>query len=210
MEKKCIINTTKSLFSQMLECVVRTLDISVVIQEKNDLEKLFNEVSNTMRPFIIFEPHIFSFELEKVCKQIISINQNTMLICICINTCNKFLGLRLYKSGVNCIISDLDSSKQLLSILKNAFEGLNYYPAEVLDAVEKREHILMKDYCSDLSRREIEVLYEFSKKHPIKVISKKLKIAESTVSTTLHRIRLKLGVDTKEDAVELALKQGIF
>lgn len=61
-----------------------------------------------------------------------------------------------------------------------------------------------------MSAREIEVLYLLSEGHRNDRIAEKLNIASVTVNFHLKEIRLKLGCQTREQAVAMAFKKGFL
>jgi DNA-binding CsgD family transcriptional regulator len=62
----------------------------------------------------------------------------------------------------------------------------------------------------DLSRRELEVLALIAQGAPSKLIARQLRIAERTVKAHVTSVFHKLGVETRAQAVAVALRRGLL
>ncbi len=95
------------------------------------------------------------------------------------------------------------TSKELVNAIRMVYQGQKYIPPEVaLKLVERIEF-------SDLTARELEVLYLLVNGKKNQEISAALSITEATVKFHINNILNKLGVKDRTQAVITALKRGL-
>lgn len=210
MVKKCIVIKTETVFSQFIACFIQSMNLTCVVCVEADIDSILAEIDTEKDTIIVFNSNSFCTNVEYFCDQVYNKNRKTKLICICNTLCSKIFGLRLHKCGVNSVIEKFEEDFDLTPVLKNAINGKRYYPDEIQEAIDNREHLLMKEYFKKLSPREIEIINNVYKGYNNKIIASRLNICETTVSTTLNRINRKLGAKSREESIRMLLDDGIL
>jgi NarL family two-component system response regulator YdfI len=98
----------------------------------------------------------------------------------------------------------------LLDAIRAAHAGELLLPGPVATRLVARLEEARPARGEDLSRRELEVLALIAQGAPSKQIARQLRIAERTVKAHVTSVFHKLAVDTRAQAVAVALRRGLL
>ena len=207
MVKKCIVVDNGKILTHLIASYIKELGLGSLTIVEGDIKKIISEVNDNC--IVFFSADSFCTNIEDFCQHIYKKNKTTKIVCF-YDESSVLFGLRLYRSGVNCIINSFTETLELARILKNVFEGIRYYPKEIVDAIERREYLFIDDFCKKLSPRELEIMQLIVQGHNNKYISLTLRINKTTVSSTVNRVIKKLGAENKEQAIQKLMNEGIL
>lgn len=118
--------------------------------------------------------------------------------------------LRGLRAGARGYLLKDAGREVLLDAIRAAHSGELLLPRDIATRLVARLDEARPTRGEELSRRELEVLALIAQGAPNKQIARQLKIAERTVKAHVTSVFRKLAVDTRAQAVAVALRRGLL
>ena len=115
--------------------------------------------------------------------------------------------------GVKSFIIKDSSRKEMLEVINKSLENRAFFPKEIIELLERDAHKLVNSEHSlgtDLTQRERLILTHVVRGEMSKEIAMDMGITERTVKAHLTNIYRKLGVNSRAEAVAMALVKKII
>lgn len=118
---------------------------------------------------------------------------------------------RVLKMGASACLSKQCSANELDAAIKSLNAGQRYISSKVAEQMlQAREPHQAESPFLNLSNRELQIMYMFTRAMSVGEISERLYLSPKTISTYRYRIFAKLGVRGDVELTHLAMRYGMI
>lgn len=212
MRKKCFIASESSCFTSDLMTLLKSIDTSiqfVVGCKRNEMAEMITN-DKKLELYIFADRYYFGLNLEHEITELYKLIPTVKIVFVMYGHCEKHFAYRLYKHCVNAIVPNLEEKESVSTIFRNILGGKRYYSKEVLEGIEKREHLLCSECLSEINMREQFILKELATGKTAKEIGRDMHLNATTVATHIYRLRKKMGAQNVTEAVRISILSGLI
>ena len=197
---KVIIATCDEVTKEIIRHCVHAANSSLQIVDGSSDRDILYHLKSAEDDIVFFDKYFLSYVLKFQIRALRIYNQKLRIFfCEQKAVCSQFFGLRLYDLKVDGFISNIQNYNEFLKVMKNILGGKNYYPKDVMDALDTNEHLIHRKYCSEITELELAIgMYLGEGKAP-KEIGSLLNIPVDTIRTHINRLKNKIGCETMND-----------
>ncbi|HQL33511.1 MAG TPA: LuxR C-terminal-related transcriptional regulator [Treponemataceae bacterium] len=164
--------------------------------------------SSRLVDYLAFTATALGFNLDNQLKRMKLQFPEACLVCISPHRISDFIGMRLFRSGVDILLANIDSHIEFQRA-KAAIQGKNrYFPPSVRNIITERTHVYDNGYRF-LSHKEHAMLVLTMKGMTLKEIARELNVAETTACTARRHAFRKMGVRSLVDLVRVGYQYNL-
>ncbi len=199
MIKKVFIGVCEEITKKTIIDGLLSINPKIEIIDGTTDDDIFYHLKSAEESVVIFDKYFLSYVLKFKLRSLKVINSKLRIYFCELGNCSRFFGLRVYDTGANGFIANIEQKEEFKEKLNLVLEGIRCYPEEVLDGIKNNEHLLERKSCSEITEREMEVGLYLGQGKSIKEICDLTNNAAGTVSTHICRLKRKIGYKTMND-----------
>jgi len=199
-----------NLFREGLKFLLSKNDFISEIHEAENGEDLLKNVLNVKPDIILMDIEMPVMNGIEATKEISKIYPETKIIALSMHGNENFYS-EMIDAGAKGFLLKNSKFEDVLKAISDVNEGENYFSPEILDAIIKNLYKKKSKLVnSDLTEREIEILYNICKGSSNQEIADFLYISKRTVDKHRENILLKTQSKNTAGLVIYAIKNKIF
>lgn len=171
-----------------------------VIDTLSDPAKLFTLVQQTSPNVVVMDIRIKSFNGIELTKLLLSKYPDIKVVILSGYDYDEYIQAA-YKAGASAFVTKERTNEELASAIRHAFQGYKIFPRNMADFCQS---------CTELTKKELEVLALVAQDKTNYEISDELMISKRTVERHITSILQKLDADSRVGAVVNGIKKGLL
>jgi len=199
-----------TLFREGLKFLLSNCDFVSSIDESNNGKTFISNLSNNKPDIILMDIEMPEIDGISATKQALAIFPDLKIIALSMYGYEHYY-TQMIDAGARGFLMKNSQFEDVQKAILEVAEGNNFFSPEIMDAIIKNLYKKKDDkHSSELTEREIEILYNICKGFSNQEIADKLIISKRTVDK--HRENLLLKTESKNTAglVIFAIKKGLF
>ena len=199
-----------TLFREGLKFLLSNCDFVSSIDESNNGKTFISNLSNNKPDIILMDIEMPEIDGISATKQALAIFPDLKIIALSMYGYEHYY-TQMIDAGARGFLMKNSQFEDVQKAILEVADGNNFFSPEIMDAIIKNLYKKKDDkHSSELTEREIEILYNICKGFSNQEIADKLIISKRTVDK--HRENLLLKTESKNTAglVIFAIKKGLF
>lgn len=199
-----------TLFREGLKFLLSNYDLISEIHEAENGKELLKNVSNVKPDIILMDIEMPEMNGIEATKESLKIYPECKVIALSMYANENFYS-EMIDAGAKGFLLKNSKFEDVKKAISDVYDGKNYFSPEILEAIIK--NLNKKKYKktnTDLTKREIEVLYNICKGFSNQEIADLLYISKRTVDKHRENILIKTKSKNTAELVVFAIKYKIF
>lgn len=207
---KVYIVDDHNLFREGLKFLLSKIDFISEIFEAQNGQEILDNLSSSKPDVILMDIEMPILNGIETTRKIIEINNDAKIIALSMHDNENFY-LEMIDAGAKGFLLKNSKFEDVKKAISDVYSGKTFFSPEVLDSIMK--NLISKKKRrknTDLTDREIEILYNICKGFSNQQIADNLYISKRTVDKHRENVLLKTQSKNTAELVIFAIKNGIF
>lgn len=206
--KRLIIASDYPLVRFALRLLFEEKEYKVIAEIDNNSE-LSLTLSQLQPDLLFIDILLFQQKDAMTVKEIMSLTPATRIL-IFADISQYQLASELMRDGACGFITKDAFPQEIISAVKNISLGYKFFPADIMNAAQRKILMQEKQTLEKLSPREYDIFKRLTQGYSNKEIADELYLSNKTVSTYKTRLMSKFSAKSLVDLVEIAQRNSLF
>ena len=198
-----------TLFREGLRFLLSNSELVSNIYEANNGKELLKQVLNIKPDIILMDIEMPEMNGIEATQEVLKLYPETKIIALSMYA-NENYYTEMIDAGAKGFLLKNSKFEDVQNAIADVYNGKNYFSPEILHAIIKNLNKKTKKQITDLTEREVEVLYNICKGFSNQEMADLLYISKRTVDKHRENILLKTQSKNTAGLVIYAIKNNIF